>query len=145
MKMNIELTEDQQICPLCNGSGKFEQSIYVCEKCDGTGIVDWITNAVTRKKKRSSLDEINVRRVVMHLKSLVNKMNSEVNDKNTAHVLKGMMDNYLMAMKGRKVIDNYQISKSFAGGYGGFDVLIKPFRTVKTVKMSLTIKIDDNK
>ncbi len=135
---NIELREYEQTCPLCNGSGKLEQTIYVCEKCDGTGIVDWITNAVTRtrKKKRSSLDELNVRRVVMHLKSIVNSLYFEVNDKTTAHVLKGMIEEYLSTMQSNKVIDDYNVIQS---PDNHLSVNIKPNRSLEVVQMDLTI------
>ena len=133
---NIELREDEQICSLCNGSGKLEQTIYVCEKCDGTGIVDWITNAVTRKKKRSSLDEINVRRVVMHIKSLVNSIQFEPNDKTTVDTLRGMMENYLDTIQSRKAIEEYSIIQS---PDNHLSVHIKPNRSLETVQMDLTI------
>jgi RecJ-like exonuclease len=133
---NIELREDEVICPVCKGSGKLEQTIYVCEKCDGTGIVDWITNAVTRKKKRSSLDELNVRRVVMHLKSIVNDLQFEPNDKITADNLKGMMENYLDTIQSRKAIEEYSIIQS---PDNHLSVHIKPNRSLETVQMDLTI------
>ncbi len=136
MKMNIELKEDELICSVCKGVGHNKQNIYVCEKCDGTGIVDWITNAVTRKKKRSSLDEINVRRVVMHLKSLVNNLQFEVNDKTTAHVLRGMIEEYLSTMHSNKAICDYNVIQS---PDNHLNVHIRPNRSLETVQMDLTI------
>ena len=36
----IVLREDEIICPVCKGVGHTKKSIYVCEKCDGSGKVD---------------------------------------------------------------------------------------------------------
>lgn len=132
----IVLREDEIICPVCKGTGQFEQSIYVCEKCDGSGKVDWITNAVTRKKKRSSLDELNVRRIVMHIKSIVNDLQFEPNDKITANALKGMMEHYLDTMQDRRAIEEYRIIQS---PDNHLNVHIKPNRSLEIVQMDLTI------
>lgn len=133
----LELREDELICPVCKGAGHTKKSIYVCEKCDGIGKVDWVTNAMIRKKKeRSSLDEINVRRVVMHIKSFVDKLQFEPNDKITADHLRGTMENYLDTMQSRKAIYDYNIIQS---PDNHLTVHIKPNRSIEIVQMDLTI------
>ena len=136
---DIILEEGEMICPICNGNGQFKDSIYVCEKCDGSGKVDWVSNAITRKKELTILDSINVRKAVAHLKSLVNNLQFEPADNLTIDTLKGMMGNYLTALKDKKAIDDYQITKAFAGGYN-FDVLIKPSRSIDVVTMNIKIQ-----
>ncbi len=137
--MNIILEEGEIICPVCNGNGNLKDSVYVCGKCDGSGKVDWVSNAITRNKKRSSLDRINVRMIVSHLKSLVNDLQFEPVDDITMNTLREMMGNYLTTLKDRKAIDDYQISRPFAGGYN-FDVSIKLTRSIEVVKMNIMIK-----
>lgn len=138
MKKVIKLKEGELICPICKGKGHLDKSIYVCEKCDGNGIVDWVSNVITRKKKRTALDKINIKRMLIHLQSLVDSLKFESIDNLTINTLKGMMDHYLKSIKDRKLIDDYQFSKPFAGGYN-FNLSIKPFRSVEVVNMNVKI------
>lgn len=133
---DVELREDEIICPICNGRGHTNKNIYVCGKCDGSGKVDWVSNAVTRKKKRSSLDELNVRRVVMHIESIVNNLQFEPNDKITSNALKGMMGHYLDTMQSRKAIEEYNIIQS---PDNHLSVHIKPNRSIGIVNMNIKI------
>jgi len=133
----IVLREDEIICPVCKGVGHTKKSIYVCEKCDGTGKVDWIANAMVKKKKgRSFLDEINIRRLVLHLKSLVTGLQFEPNDKITFDTLKGMMESYLDTMKSRKAIYDYNIIQSPTNH---LNIHVKPNRSIEVVNMEFTI------
>jgi len=134
------LREGELICPVCQGNGHLEQSMYVCEKCDGSGKVDWVSNVVTRYKKRTSLYRINVRRIVAHLQSLVKGVNFEPNNKTTMDTLKGMMKHTLSTLKDRIAIDDYDISQSFSdSGQRSFDISIKPIRSVEIIKLNFTI------
>ena len=50
--MDVKLEKGEMICSLCNGEGNYNHSNYVCEKCDGVGKVDWISNAIINKKEK---------------------------------------------------------------------------------------------
>ena len=132
----IILSEGEMICPICNGTGNDKENVFVCEKCDGSGKVDWVSNVISQKKEMTSLERINVRRLITHLKSIVNDLRYEPVDNLTIYTLKGMMDDHLTMLKDRKAIDDYQITKAFAGGYD-FDVLIKPTRSIEVVTMNV--------
>jgi RecJ-like exonuclease len=135
----IVLKEGEMICPICKGTGNDKENVFVCEKCDGSGKVDWVSNVITQNKEITSLDRINVRRLIIHLKSLVNKIQFEPVNNLSMDVLKEMMGNYLTALKDKKVIDDYEITKAFAEGYN-FDVLIKPNRSIDVVTMNIRMQ-----
>jgi hypothetical protein len=137
--MNIILEEGEMICPICNGTGNDKENVFVCEKCDGNGKVDWVSNVISQNKEITSLDRINVRRLIIHLKSLISDVQYKPANNLTLDTLKVMMGNYLTALKDRKAIDDYEITKAFAGGYN-FDVLIKPSRSIEVVTMNIKIQ-----
>jgi hypothetical protein len=46
-----DLEEGEVVCSVCNGKGsiwseRFQDAAYTCEKCLGTGYLDWIENVV---------------------------------------------------------------------------------------------------
>jgi predicted PP-loop superfamily ATPase len=125
-------------CPICKGTGNEKENVFVCEKCDGSGKVDWVSNVISQNRETTSLDRINVRRLIIHLKSLIRDMQYEPDNNLTMDTLKEMMGNYLTTLKDKKAIDDYEITKAFAGGYD-FDVLIKPSRSIDVVTMNIKI------
>lgn len=72
----------------------------------------------------------------MHIKSIINGLQFEPNDKTTADTLRGMMENYLTTMQGRRAIEEYNIIQS---PDNHLTVHIKPNRSLETVQMDLTI------
>jgi hypothetical protein len=54
---NIELNEGEVICSACKGRGiitgkGFDDMTSICEKCNGHGKVDWVTNAMGTPKRK---------------------------------------------------------------------------------------------
>jgi RecJ-like exonuclease len=94
------LKEGEIVCPVCKGAGYTEKNTYVCEKCDGIGKVDWVANAMTREKK--DLDKLNVRRIFIHLNSIVNNSCFASLDDNTINTLKGAVKDHLSSLESRK-------------------------------------------
>lgn len=46
-----ELKDGEMICPECKGEGQLDAGVFifsVCKKCDGTGIVDWVSAAMQK-------------------------------------------------------------------------------------------------
>ena len=72
----------------------------------------------------------------MHLKSIVNDLQFEPNDKITANNLKGMMEHYLDRIQSNKAIYDYNIIQA---PDNHLTVHIKPNRSLETVQMDLTI------
>lgn len=135
---DIELREDEIICPICNGRGHTNKNIYVCEKCDGSGKVDWISNVVTYKREQTSLNRINVRRLVMHLQSLVNRFKFEPLDDLTLNTLGASLKNYMSLLYSRKVINNYKITKN--PNNMSIDLTITPQTGIETININYTLK-----
>ena len=49
-----ELKPGEMICPECKGEGQLDAGVFifsVCKKCDGTGIVDWVSVAMQKPDK----------------------------------------------------------------------------------------------
>lgn len=49
----MELKDGEVICSKCKGEGAIlhgdpQKADFTCGKCDGTGVTDWITNAMAR-------------------------------------------------------------------------------------------------
>lgn len=137
------LKEGEIVCPVCKGAGYTEKNIYVCEKCDGSGKVDWVANAMVRKKEeRSTLDELNIRRIFIHLRSLIDNLKFEPLDDTTINNLRETMEHYLSSLESRKAIYDYQVSEALPSSQGRkcFDINVKTTRSVEMVQMNVVIK-----
>jgi len=135
---DVELREDEIICPICNGRGHTNKNIYVCKKCDGSGKVDWVSNVVTHKRERTALHRLNVRRLVMHLQSLVDNFRFEPLDDLTLSTLEASLRNYISMLHSRKVITNYQITKN--PNNMSIDLAITPQTSIRTININYKLE-----
>ena len=135
---DVELREDEIICPICNGRGHTNKNIYVCEKCDGSGKVDWVSNVVTHKRKQTDLNRLSVRRLVIHLQSLVNQFKFEPLDDLTLNALEGSLKNYISMLYSRKAINNYKITKN--PNNMSIDLTITPQTSKETININYKLE-----
>ena len=129
--MNFELKEGELICPVCKGSGIDKEGIYVCNKCDGTKKVDWISNVTTSKKRLSVYRRIDIQRLILHIRRIV-----ENNILETYFNIYEMIENCLDTCKSQRLIYDYKIE---AKKVKEFDIFIKPSVSIETINLKISI------
>jgi len=117
-------------CSACKGTG--EDGVYVCQKCQGKGVTDWVTNAMSKfKKPLSALQLINVRRLMLHVKKTIEDSILERMDVSVEEV-KIILDHY----KSKRILNDYKIDKI---SETEINVLIKPYRALEIIKMEFEV------
>ena len=129
-------------CSVCNGTG--EDGLYVCQKCEGKGIVDWITDIVFKKNHpMSSLQLVNVRKTIAYLRDVVEKTLKE-NIFVPAKTLEELIKPYLDRCVTSRVLCDYKISDfAVSPNERHIDIEIKPVRSVEMIQ--LDFKVDQKK
>lgn len=124
------MIEDELTCPICNGTG--EDELYVCEKCDGSGKVDWVSNAITRNKKRTILERIDVKKVISSIKEI-----GFSEDFANINIFDKKMKNHLESLQVNKSIVDYNVRSNWLSKC--IDVSIKPVQSVEQITLNFTI------
>ncbi len=132
MKMDIKLEEGEMICPLCDGTGEDKHSIYICNKCNGEGKIDWVTNVVIKDKSLSILERIDVRKVIKSIKQM-----AWSEDFTNMDIFYKKMNNHLESLQVNKAIIDYNIASNFMNKY--IDISITPVQSIEYITLSLTI------
>lgn len=126
------LIEGELICPVCNGTGEDNCGIYVCEKCDGEGKLDWVSNAIIKDKTPSILDRIDVRKAMESIKQI-----AWSEDFSNMDIFHKKMNNHLESLQVNKAIVDYNITSNFMNKY--IDINIKPVQSIERVTLSFNI------
>jgi len=133
MNFELKLKEGELLCPLCKGSGVHKDGIYVCDKCNGTKKVDWISNAITSKKRLSVSRRIEIQQIILHIRRIV-----ENNLFETYTTIYEMIEYCLHTCKGQRLIYDYKIEVN-KDKYKEFDIFIKPSLLVEIINLKISI------
>lgn len=126
----MKIEEGLLKCSACKGTG--EDGVYVCQKCQGKGVTDWVTNAMAQiKKPLSSLQLINIRRLMVHVRKTIENAVLERIDLTTQNI-ETILDDY----KSQRALYDYKVDKI---SRNEFNVFIKPTRTVEIIEMNFEI------
>jgi len=134
--MKIELLEGETLCHLCNGTGHDKQALYICDKCDGEGKVDWISKAITASKKMSSLRLLNIKRAFISMENIA------MNNFPDVKLIYKKIKKYSELLKNNHVIYDYLVIHDKTNNFN-FDIYIQPSRTVEQCKLTLRISKDE--
>jgi hypothetical protein len=137
MKMDIELREGELICSSCKGVGHDKDEVYVCKKCDGIGKVDWVSNAMLRKRRMTSMNRVNIRRLVLHIQKMVEDSVSNFDVIETTYE---KLEDRLDSLLTKRAIDDYKITRDQIKNTERIDISIKPTRTVEIINLNFVIK-----
>ena len=132
----LELKEDEMICDKCNGTGyhndhamnNFSFIDPVCQKCQGSGKVDWISNITGEKPKLFNTNYtiscdpentfqingnvmINGSSIQDHIHNEVSKQLAEMIDKELVDAFRTSLEQKQKKSLWRKIFDNRIISK----------------------------------
>lgn len=138
--MDIELLDGEVICPKCNGTGKDAHEIYICDKCLGQKKIDWISLAMTSKKKNYSiLDRLNIRRMLHHIHkeiTCIEKYDFRLCSEDKTDSMKNMLDASLSTFQSKGEIHEYNIQQNCSGDV---NVFIKLKRSIDIIKIDIKI------
>lgn len=126
----MKVEEGQVKCSACKGTG--EDGVYVCQKCQGEGVTDWVSNAMAKiKKPLSALQLINVRRLMLHVQKTIEDAITERTDV-TAENVGIILDHY----KSKRILNDYKVDQI---SETEIDVVIKPYRALEIIRMNFEI------
>lgn len=134
--MKIELQEGEYICPICNGTGNDERAIWICDKCDGEGKVDWVSQVVTRSivERMSTLRRVNIRNILNHIKTnIAGEIFPNIQN------MKQQITSYLSTCQQNFAIDDFNVICDETN-FHNIDIFIKPTRTTEQVRLTLKIE-----
>lgn len=127
-----DLEEGEVKCNKCNATGTDENDVYLCDKCDGEGKIDWISNATEKPIRMSSLRRVDIKRATYKLKKL-----AESNFPNLDQIYSSMWS-YLDTLQQHNVICEFKVERN----ENVFEVFIKPSRAIEIVKLNLVINVE---
>jgi len=142
LKAYNKLREGEIECSKCKGIGS-DSDGFRCMKCGGNGKVDWVSNVMGPKLSRSALDNVNIRRLLSHIKKTVENsfaVPSLTKKPNALKTVAGYLDGYLTSMKQNKAIYDWKVDSDELNNT--IDVVIQPVKTVEFV--NLNFKIEKN-
>lgn len=126
----MKIEEGYVKCSACKGTG--EDGVYVCQKCQGEGVIDWISNAMAKiKKPFSPLQLINVRRLMLHVKKTIENCILE-----RMNISVGEMEIILDHYKSKRVLIDYKVDKI---SENKVNILVKPYRAMEIIKMNFEV------
>ena len=129
----MKVTSEREVkCKKCNGTGVDENEVYLCHKCDGEGKLDWISNAIEKPIRMSSLRRVAIKRATCKLKKL-----AESNFPNIDRIYSSMWS-YLDTLQQHNVVYEFKVERN----ENVFEVFIKPSRAVEIVKLNLVINVE---
>lgn len=133
----MKVKEGYVKCSTCNGTGK--DGSFICQKCQGEGVTDWITNAMFREKPLSALDSINVRRMLLYVRKTLEKTLKE-NFLETTDVGIQAIESHLDYCKRNRMLYDYKVSEHITPSNDlCFDISIKPMRTVDIIQLKFEV------
>lgn len=132
----MKIEEGYVKCSNCNGTGEDES--YVCQKCQGEGVTDWITNAMFREKPFSCLDSINVKRMVIYVRKAIEKILKnnlfELNESNE------MVNEQLNCLKSSRVLYDYKVSDYMvSANERHINISIKPNKAIEIIQLKFVV------
>lgn len=128
----MKIEEGYVKCSACNGTG--EDGAYICHKCQGEGVTDWITNAMFREKPVSALDSINVKIMLNNLRK-----NIEENFLETSTVNVRRIEEQLGYLKSSRALCDYKVSAIETPNEKCFNITIKPNRSIEMIQVKFEV------
>jgi RecJ-like exonuclease len=127
-----DLEKGEVKCNKCNATGTDENDVYLCDKCDGEGKIDWISNAIEKPIRMSSLRRVDIKRAIYKLKKL-----AESNFPNVDQIYSSMWS-YLDTLQQHNVVYEFKVDRN----ENVFEVFIKPSRAIEIIKLDLVIIVE---
>ena len=130
----MQLNPGEVKCNECNGIGTTLHDPYsICNKCHGTGKLDWIENIVGKlPKPKSILDRINVRRLIIHIENQISECFLD-----TIPTAKNKISVYLKTLKSRRIIYDFNIVSI---SNNNIDIMIHPNLTTEIIRINTRIQ-----
>lgn len=134
------MEEGYVVCDKCNGQGTLDINenpvarIRPCSKCLGAGKLDWVENVVGKRFNVSSLDDINVRRMMDYItKTITKAITIECPRDSTVNSI----TSFLEELRKRKAFYDYTIQ--WEKDSDVVDITIQPIRSVEYISMAINI------
>ena len=127
-------------CSVCHGTG--EDAPYVCQKCKGEGIVDWVTDIVYKKGVIiSNLQLLNVRRAINYVRDTVMKaLETTIFEPNTqfSYIIKPYLDNCISnhILHDYKVVDDTKDPT----GKRQINIMIRPMVSLDMIYLNFKVE-----
>ena len=133
----MKVEEGYVKCSTCKGTGK--DGDYICQKCQGEGVTDWITNAMFRVKPLSALDSINVRRMLLYVrKTIENYLKDHLFEPSNIPI--EPIKSHLDYCKSNRILYDYKISDYITpSNERQINITIKPTKTVEMIQLKFEV------
>ena len=124
-------------CSTCKGTGKDRD--YICQKCQGEGVTDWVTNAMFREKPLSALDSVNVKRMLIYVRKTIEKYLEE-NIFEPLDIPIKPIESHLDYCKSNRILYDYKISDYISPPNNRhINITIKPMKSVEMIQLKFEV------